>query len=82
MAVSVKGVRCPQEVILMEGRWYAGVSAEHAPCRSTHGRTGGGGGSLHDEPGGIHYSPQLEAAFHRCKRPAWGRGREGLTAAD
>jgi hypothetical protein len=31
---------------------------------------------------GIHYSPQLEAAFHRCKCPVWGRGREGLTAAD
>jgi hypothetical protein len=53
MAVSVKGVHCPKEVILMGGRWYAGVSAEHAPCRSTHGRTRGGGGSLHDEPGGI-----------------------------
>ncbi len=69
MAISFKGAHFPQEVILMRVRWYVsyplstrhveelmeerGVELDHA----TIGRWV------------IKYSPLLEEAFHRRKRP-------------
>src|SRR6266571_9335789 len=71
MAVSFKGAHFPQEVILMGVRWYVayplstrhveelmeerGVNVDH----STFNRWV------------IKYSPLLEEAFHRRKRPVW-----------
>ena len=69
MAVSFKGVHFPPEVILMGVRWYVayplntrhveelmeerGVEVDHSPINRWV----------------IKYSPQLEEAFHRRKRP-------------
>jgi putative transposase len=71
MAVSFKGAHFPKEVILMGVRWYVayplstrhveelmeerGVELDHATINRWV----------------IKYSPQLEEAFHRRKRPAW-----------
>jgi len=71
MAISFKGTHFPKEVILMGVRWYVayplstrhveelmeerGVELDHA----TIGRWV------------IKYSPLLEEAFHRRKRPVW-----------
>src|SRR6266849_2180562 len=71
MSISFKGAHFPQEVILMVVRWYLayplstrhveelmeerGVELDHATINRWV----------------IKYSPLLEAAFHRRKRPVW-----------
>src|SRR5919106_1876743 len=71
MAISFKGAHFPQEVILMGVRWYLvyplstrhveelmeerGVELDHATINRWV----------------IKYSPVLEEAFHRRKRPVW-----------
>jgi len=71
MAISFKGAHFPQEVILMGVRWYLayplstrhveelmeerGVELDHATINRWV----------------IKYSPLLEEAFHRRKRPVW-----------
>ena len=71
MAISFKGAHFPPEVILMGVRWYLayplstrhveelmaerGVEVDHSPINRWV----------------IKYSPQLEEAFHRRKRPVW-----------
>jgi putative transposase len=71
MAVSFKGAHFPQDIILMGVCWYAayplscrhveelmeerGVSVDHATIQRWV----------------VKYSPPLEAAFHRRKRPVW-----------
>ena len=71
MAVNFKGAQFPPEVILMGVRWYLayplstrhveelleerGVNVDHATINRWV----------------IKYSPQLEEAFHRCKRSVW-----------
>jgi transposase-like protein len=71
MAISFKGAHFPQDVILMGVRWYVAY-----PLSTRHVE------ELMEERGVevdhstinrwvIKYSPQLEEAFHRCKRPVW-----------
>src|SRR6266571_4893115 len=71
MAVSCKGAHFPQEVILMGVRWYVAY-----PLSTRHVE------ELMEERGVevdhstinrwvMKYSPQLEEAFHRHKRPVW-----------
>ena len=71
MAVSFKGAHFPKEVILMGVRWYVAY-----PLSTRHVE------ALMEERGVevdhstmnrwvIKYSPQLEEAFHRRKRPVW-----------
>ena len=71
MAVSFKGAHFPAEVILMGIRWYVAY-----PLSTRHVE------ELMEERGVnvdhstinrwvIKYSPQLEDAFHRRKRPVW-----------
>ena len=70
MAINFKGAHFPPEVILMGVRWYVayplstrhveelwrnGVEVDHATINRWV----------------IKYSPQLEEAFHRRKRPVW-----------
>src|SRR2546427_10256214 len=75
MAVSFKGAHFPKEVILMGVRWYVAY-----PLSTRHVE------ALMEERGVevdhstinrwvIKYSPQLEEAFHRRKRPVWVSGR-------
>jgi putative transposase len=71
MAISFKGTHFPPEVILMGVRWYVAY-----PLSTRHVE------ELMEERGVhvdhstinrwvIQYSPQLEEAFHRRKRPVW-----------
>ena len=71
MAISFKGAHFPQDVILMGVRWYVAY-----PLSTRHVE------ELMEERGVevdhstinrwvIKYSPQLEEAFHRHKRPVW-----------
>jgi putative transposase len=71
MAVSFKGAHFPKEIILMGVRWYVAY-----PLSTHHVE------ELMEERGVevdhstinrwvIKYSPQLEEAFHRRKRPVW-----------
>src|SRR5215471_6064517 len=71
MAISFKGAHFPPEVILMGIRWYVAY-----PLSTRHVE------ELMEERGVevdhstinrwvIKYSPQLEEAFHRRKRPVW-----------
>jgi putative transposase len=71
MAISFKGAHFPKEVILMGVRWYVAY-----PLSTRHVE------ALMEERGGevdhatinrwvLKYSPPLEAAFHRQKRPVW-----------
>src|SRR5438105_4796269 len=71
MAISFKGAHFPKEVILMGVRWYVAY-----PLSTRHVE------ELMEERGvdvdhstinqwTIKYSPQLEEAFHRRKRPVW-----------
>src|SRR5437667_4333195 len=71
MAISFKGAHFPQDVILMGVRWYVAY-----PLSTRHVE------ELMEERGVevdhstinrwvIKYSPQLEEAFHRRKRPVW-----------
>ena len=58
----------------------SGLSAEHAPCRSTHARTW-----VHVDHSTvhrwvIHYRPHLEKALPRRKRPVWVRWRRDETS--
>jgi len=71
MAISFKGAHFPQDIILMGVRWYLaypmtyrnvdelleerGVPIDHATIQRWV----------------VKYSPQLEEAFHRRKRPVW-----------
>jgi putative transposase len=70
MAVSFKGAHFPRDIILMCVRWYVayplsyrheelmrerGVSVDHTTVNRWV----------------VKYSPLLEAAFHRHKRPVW-----------
>jgi hypothetical protein len=73
MAVSFKGAHFPKDIILMGVRWYVayplstrhveelmeerGVSVDHSTITRWV----------------VKYSPQLEEAFHRRKRPVWVR---------
>jgi putative transposase len=71
MAVSFKGAHFPKDIILMGVRWYVAY-----PLSTRHGE------EFMQERGVsvdhstvnrwvIKYSPQLEEAFHRRKRPVW-----------
>ena len=71
MAIDCKGAHFPPEVILMGVRWYVAY-----PLSTRHVE------ELMEERGVevdhstinrwvIKYSPQLEEAFHRRKRPVW-----------
>jgi putative transposase len=71
MAISCKGAHFPQDIILMGVRWYIAY-----PLSTRHVE------ELMEERGVhvdhstmnrwvIKYSPQLEEAFHRRKRPVW-----------
>jgi len=69
--ISVKGAHVPHDIILMGVRWYVayplsyrhveelmeerGVPIDHAPIQRWV----------------VKYSPPLEEAFHRRKRPVW-----------
>jgi putative transposase len=71
MAVSFKGAHFPQEIILTGVRWYVACPLSTRHVEELMRERG-----VHVDHSTINrwvirYSPQLEEAFHRRKRPVW-----------
>ena len=71
MAVSFKGAHFPQDIILMGVRWYVAYPLSTRHVEELMLERG-----VHVDHSTINrwvvkYSPQLEEAFHRRKRPVW-----------
>jgi putative transposase len=71
MAVSFKGAHFPKEIILMGVRWYVAYSLSTRHVEELMLERG-----VHVDHSTINrwvikYSPRLEEAFHRRKRPVW-----------
>jgi len=71
MAISFKGAHFPTEVILMGVRWYVAypLSTRHVEERMEERGVDADHSTINRWT--IKYSPLLEAAFHRRKRPVW-----------
>ncbi len=71
MAVSFKGAHFPQDIILMGVRWYVAYPLSTRHVEELMEERG-----VHVDHSTINrwvvkYSPPLEEAFHRRKRPVW-----------
>jgi putative transposase len=75
MAISFKGAHFPREIILMGVRWYVAYPLSSRQVEELMAERG-----VELDHATIHrwvikYSPLLEEAFHRRKRPVWGSWR-------
>src|SRR6267143_5576944 len=71
MAINCKGAHCPPDIILMGIRWYVAYPLSPRHVEELMEERG-----VEVDHSTIHrwvskYSPQLEEAFHRRKRPVW-----------
>jgi transposase-like protein len=71
MAVSFNGAHFPKEVILMGGRWYVAYPLSTRHVEELMAERGVQVDHSTINRWVIKYSPQLEEAFHRRKRPVW-----------
>ena len=71
MAISFKGAHFPKEVILMGVRWYVAYPLSTRHVEAFMEERGGEVDHATINRWVIKYSPPLEAAFHRQKRPVW-----------
>ena len=71
MAISFKGAHFPSEIILMGVRWYVAypLSTRHVEALMEERGVAVDHSTINRWV--IKYSPQLEEAFHRRKRPVW-----------
>ena len=75
MAISFKGAHFPQDIMLMGVRWYLAYPLSFRHVEELMAERG-----VELDHATIHrwvikYSPLLEEAFHRRKRPVWGSWR-------
>src|SRR6266498_1873281 len=71
MAVSFKGAHLPQEIILTGARWYVAYPLSTRHVEELMHERGVNVDHSTINRWVIKYSPQLEEAFHRRKRPVW-----------
>jgi putative transposase len=71
MAVSFKGAHFPQEIILMGVRWYAAYPLSYRHVEELMEERGVSVDHATIQRWVVKYSPPLEEAFHRRKRPVW-----------
>src|SRR5499427_6231290 len=71
MAISFKGAHFPQEVILMGVRWYVAYPLSTRHVEELMAERGVDVDHSTINRWTIKYSPLLEEAFHRRKRPMW-----------
>src|ERR671924_1742654 len=71
MAISFKGAHFPQEIILMGVRWYLAYPLSYRHVEELMEERGVEVDHSTINRWVIKYSPQLENAFHRRKRPVW-----------
>jgi putative transposase len=71
MAVSFKGAHFPKEVILRGVRWYLAYPLSYRHVEELMTERGVPVGHATIQRWVVKYSPLLEEAFHRRKRPVW-----------
>src|SRR2546422_983430 len=71
MAISFKGAHFPQEIILMGVRWYVAYPLSYRHVEELMEERGVPIDHATIQRWVVKYSPLLEAAFHRRKRPVW-----------
>jgi putative transposase len=71
MAVSFKGAHFPQDIILMGVRWYLAYPLSYRHVEELMEERGVPVDHATIQRWVVKYSPQLEEAFHRRKRPGW-----------
>jgi transposase-like protein len=71
MAISFKGAHFPKEVILMGVRWYVAYPLSTRHVEELMEERGADVAHSTINRWTIKYSPLLEEAFHRRKRPVW-----------
>jgi putative transposase len=71
MAISFKGAHFPAEVILMGVRWYVAYPLSYRHVEELMEERGVSVDHATIQRWVVKYSPQLEEAFHRRKRPVW-----------
>jgi putative transposase len=69
MAVSFKGAHVPQDIILMGVRWYVAYPLSYRHVEALMEERGVSVDHATIQRWVVKYSPQLEEAFHRRKRP-------------
>ena len=75
MAVSFKGAHFPQDIILMGVRWYVAYPLSYRHVEELMEERGVSVDHATIQRWVVKYSPQLEEAFHRRKRPVGRRWR-------
>src|SRR5947199_9860002 len=71
MAISFKGAHFPQDIILMGVRWYLAYPLSYRHVEELLEERGVPIDHATIQRWVVKYSPQLEEAFHRRKRPVW-----------
>jgi putative transposase len=71
MVVSFKGAHFPQDIILMGVRWYVAYPLSYRHVEELMEERGVSVDHATIQRWVVKYSPQLEEAFHRRKRPVW-----------
>jgi putative transposase len=69
--VNFKDTHFVATVILTCVRWYLADPPSYRPVEELMQERGVSVDHSTINHGVVKYSPQLEAAFHRCKRPVW-----------
>src|SRR2546423_293919 len=71
MAISFKGAHFPQDIILMGVRWYLAYPLSYCHVEELLEERGVPIDHATVQRWVVKYSPQLEEAFHRRRRPIW-----------
>ena len=71
MAISFKGAHFPQDIILMGVRWYVAYPLSYRHVEELMEERGVAVDHATIQRWVVKYSPQLEEAFHRRKRPVY-----------
>ena len=71
MAVSFKGAHFPQDIILKCVRWYVAYPLSYRHVEELMEERGVSVDHATIQRWVVKYSPLLEEAFHRRKRPVW-----------
>jgi len=71
MAISFKGAHFPQDIILMGVRWYVAYPLSYRHVEELMEERGVPIDHATIQRWVVQYSPLLEEAFHRRKRPVW-----------
>src|SRR5207249_9998519 len=71
MAISFKGAHFPPDIILMGVRWYVAYPLSYRHVEELMEERGGPIDHATIQRWVVQYSPLLEEAFHRRKRPVW-----------